>query len=169
MTNIKKADIVSTYRNILDPLGYSVVRKESKVNVEWIPDDESIVRFTKMNSLELDSELSDLKLKQDGLKRDIEDVKNRILLVLNKEGPNGLTRSFFASTIGSSNTFNSRSIKIDSETLKETHKLISYLKELQVKVIAKELITRLQRDVPAVSDVFIESATGPASLVIKLR
>ena len=168
MTGLKKADIVSTYRKLLDPLGYNVVLKQSTPGKQWMPDKVTQEKYTKMSSIELESEIVDLRTKLDTLKKNSTTVREKIWAIIDRDGPNTLTKGFFASTMGSPNTFNKKSIKIDDKRIKQTSVLVGYLERLQIGTLASELVNRLQKEVPGVTDVYIESVTGPASLIIDI-
>lgn len=170
MTNIKKSDIISTYRKILDPMGYTVVLKSTgRKQSWWAPKPEDKEKYAKMSSAELESELSDLRSEETRLRAWMKDIKFKMIDFLNKEGPNSLTSGFYSGTLNNQHIVGKSSVRMDSQKLKDVLNLSNYLAELQKKVVSKELVEKAKKEISSIEDIYIEKESGPASLIIKLE
>jgi CheY-like chemotaxis protein len=169
MVVISKKDIIDLYRTMLEPLGYSVVEKaRPKEVVEWVPVDPSI--YKGMTSQDIEKALLDTRQREVALFEKQQKVQAQAAAFLEKEGPNDMTKSLFATSMtGAAKLIAYGSVQIESKELHEATNLKGYLENLRNQALLKEMTEKFKKIEPSLVSVEKISLFGPTQLKFKIK
>jgi len=138
--------LLENLKLLADLLGYKVIEKASE-SEPWEPNFTAKAEYNKKNLNELREILSGLESKQQELLDTADLMQDKILEVIQKEGPTEFTNDLFITKL-QKNTININFKEVD--TIKCS---INYVKELIKGIRKNNLLIKLRKEFPDITDI----------------
>jgi len=164
----KKREMARFYKNLLEPMGFTVIPKEEserKQEPVWAPAKPD--EYESMTSIQVVKKLKALSEREEQLKRQMIEIKEKAIAFLNKSEPNDLTAPFYTGTYGKG-VVPGNVISVTSEELREIQQLTKYLNDLKLKKQEEELSKALSEAINIKSAEIVRPIGGAVHLEISL-
>ena len=172
MSNKKTKQIVDLYRTLLDPMGYTVVQKESSKKVkDWEPKDKEKY-FDKegniIKSIELEKNIRDLKLQAENIRKVMEETRQNVITFMNTQPPNEITSSLYTGAYAK-DSIEKAAVRISSDTLDRITRLMEYLAGLKKQKVMEEMVIEIQKKEKSVISMGVNKEMSGTRLQITIE
>jgi hypothetical protein len=166
----QKRDTISFYKQLLDPMGYTIMPKVAPIvkDTSWRPKAEDIKKYNEMDSLKVEKTIQELKSTIVVMQRTLSDIKQKVVEYMNRQEPNEFTQPLYTGTYTKGSILKT-GIKLESEALIETQNLINYLTALKLDKLKEELVQGLQRQVSTITSAEVNKELGEPTLVVNIE
>jgi len=162
----RKREMAKFYKNILEPLGFTIQpledKKQPKIN-RWKPSEYK--EFEVMGSTQITKKIKTLTEREEQLKRQMVELRKKAVELLNNREPNELTSPLYTGTYGN-NVVPENKVTISSHELVETQLLVKYLSDLRLEKHQEELAFELEESLHSTNAAVIIPIGGPIKLEI---
>ena len=166
--NEKKKETISFYKQLLDPMGYTIIPKAApKVkDTSWKPMDKT--KYLEMDSLKIEKTIQDLNSTKVAMQKDLVELKQKVVEYMNRQEPNELTKQLYTGTYAR-NAITQTGVRLESKAFIEVQNLLNYLTALKVVKLGEELTEGLQKQIQTISSAEISKEIGEIALVVKIE
>jgi len=166
MAEIKTKDIISFYKKMIDPLGYTIISKSVKQETDkFVPKDAD--KYGKMESIEIEKEMADVKAHIDTLEANMNKVKEKAINFMNTQAPTDYTKPMYTAMYAK-NSIPKTAVKVVSGDHEGAKKLLNYLDLLRGEKLKEELTTKFNEKTEEEAELEIVKGMGSPELIIRI-
>lgn len=166
MAEIKTKDVISFYRKLIDPLGYTIISKAPKKDTdEFVPKEAD--KYAKMESIEIEKEMGDVKVHMETLQGNMGKLKEKAISFMNTQAPTDYTKPMYTAMYAK-NSIPKAAVKVVSKDYEEAKKLMNYLEKLKGTKLKEELTTKFQEQTEEEAALEISKGMGSPELIIRI-